>query len=127
MTFVATKKGRITNFFSPLSFVADFGSEIRDGQKIRIQDKHPGSATLRTGNIFLYCLTLCRRYKDSAHLNVLLISIEQLLGSNQTFFSVLFDPVQEVQGLRPPERPPHIHRAAPRLKPSHHHHSQGQN
>ncbi len=35
--------------------------------------------------------------------------------------------MQEVQGLRPPERPSHIHRAAPRLKPSHHHHSQGQN
>jgi hypothetical protein len=32
--FVATKKGRTTNFFSPLSFVAIFGSEIRDGQKL---------------------------------------------------------------------------------------------
>ncbi len=30
-----------TNFFSPLSFVAVFGSAIRD--------KHPGSATLPTG------------------------------------------------------------------------------
>jgi hypothetical protein len=28
--FVATKKGITTNFFSPLSFVAVFGSEIRD-------------------------------------------------------------------------------------------------
>jgi hypothetical protein len=36
--FVATKKGFTTNFFSPLSFVAVFGSGIRD--------KHPGSATL---------------------------------------------------------------------------------
>jgi hypothetical protein len=47
-----------TNFFSPLSFVAVFGSGIRDpgsgmGKnqepgwvKIRIRDKHPGSATL---------------------------------------------------------------------------------
>ncbi len=38
----------ITNFFSPLSFVAVFGSWIRDPRwvKIRIRDKHPGSATL---------------------------------------------------------------------------------
>jgi hypothetical protein len=37
-----------TNFFSPLSFVAVFGSEIRDPGwvKIRIRDKHSGSATL---------------------------------------------------------------------------------
>jgi hypothetical protein len=37
-----------TNFFSPLSFVAVFGSGIRDPGwvKIRIRDKHPGSATL---------------------------------------------------------------------------------
>jgi hypothetical protein len=34
-----------TNFFSPLSFVAVFGSGMRDlGSRIR--DKHPGSATL---------------------------------------------------------------------------------
>ncbi len=36
--------------FSPLSFVAVFGSGIRDPRsgmgKIRIRDKHPGSATL---------------------------------------------------------------------------------
>jgi hypothetical protein len=44
----ATKEGRTTNYFSPLSFVAVFGSEIRDPgwTKIRIRDKHPGSATL---------------------------------------------------------------------------------
>ncbi len=30
MKFVATKKGIITNFFSPLSFFAVFGSGIRD-------------------------------------------------------------------------------------------------
>jgi hypothetical protein len=36
--FVATLKGLTSNFFSPLSFVAVFGSGIRD--------KHPGSATL---------------------------------------------------------------------------------
>jgi hypothetical protein len=37
-----------TNFFSPLSFAAVFGSGIRDPGKvkIRIRDKHPGSATL---------------------------------------------------------------------------------
>jgi hypothetical protein len=46
--FVATKKGMATNFFSPFSFVAVFGSEIRDPGwvKIRIRDKHPGSAIL---------------------------------------------------------------------------------
>jgi hypothetical protein len=52
---VATKKGLTTNFFSPLSFVAAFGSGILDPRvgirdpewvKIRIRDKHPGSATL---------------------------------------------------------------------------------
>jgi hypothetical protein len=37
--FVATKKDMTTNFFSPLSFVAVFGSGIRD--------KHPGSASLK--------------------------------------------------------------------------------
>ncbi len=31
--FVATKKGRTTIFFSPLSFVAVFGSGVWDGQK----------------------------------------------------------------------------------------------
>jgi hypothetical protein len=43
MKFVATKKGLTTNFFSPL-----FCFWIRDPEwvKIRIQDKHPGSATL---------------------------------------------------------------------------------
>ncbi len=42
------KKGLTTNFFSPLSFVAVFGSGIGDPEweKIRIRDKHPGSATL---------------------------------------------------------------------------------
>jgi hypothetical protein len=50
--FVATKKGLTTNFFSALSFVAVFGSEIRDPEwvKIRIRDKHPGSATLNNNN-----------------------------------------------------------------------------
>ncbi len=52
--FVVTKKGLTTNFFSPLSFVAVFGSGIRDpgsgmGKKSGsgIRDKHPGSATLQ--------------------------------------------------------------------------------
>ncbi len=62
MIFVATKKGRTTNFFSPFSFVAVFGSGIldqrseirdprsgiRDWQKSGsgIRNKHPGSARL---------------------------------------------------------------------------------
>jgi hypothetical protein len=42
-----------TNFFSPMSFIAVFGSGIRDGWvKIRIRDKHPGSATLFITEIF---------------------------------------------------------------------------
>jgi hypothetical protein len=47
--FVATKNGLTKKNFSPLSFVAVFGSEIRDPGwvKIRIRDKHPGSATLK--------------------------------------------------------------------------------
>jgi hypothetical protein len=42
---MATKKGMTTNFFSPLSFVAVFGSGIRDGQKSEfgIRDKPLGS------------------------------------------------------------------------------------
>jgi hypothetical protein len=38
-----------TNFLLPLSFVAVFGSGIRNPGwvKIRIRDKHPGSATLQ--------------------------------------------------------------------------------
>jgi hypothetical protein len=49
--FMATKKGMTTNFFSPLSFIAVFGSGIRDPGwvEIRIRDKHPGSATLVRG------------------------------------------------------------------------------
>ncbi len=50
MKFVATEKSVIKNFFSSLSFVAIFASGIRDPGwvKIRIRDKHPGSATLLT-------------------------------------------------------------------------------
>jgi hypothetical protein len=46
--FVATKRGLTKKIFSPLSSVAVFGSEIRDPGwiKIRIRDKHPGSARL---------------------------------------------------------------------------------
>jgi hypothetical protein len=53
-----------TNFFSPMSFLAVFGSGIRDTGsgirdpgwvKIRIRDKHPGAATLR--NITGYHIT----------------------------------------------------------------------
>ncbi len=60
MKFVGTKKGLTTNFFSPLSFVAVFGYEIRDPEwvKIRIRDKRPGSATLHPAlkkRKFMYC------------------------------------------------------------------------
>ena len=53
--FVATLKGMTSNFFSPLSFVAVFGSGIWDlgsgmgknqDPDAGIRDKHPGSATL---------------------------------------------------------------------------------
>jgi hypothetical protein len=50
--FVATKKG-LTTIFPPslLLLFLDPGSEIRDPEwvKIRIRDKHPGSATLLNG------------------------------------------------------------------------------
>jgi hypothetical protein len=60
-----------TNFFSPLSFVAvldpgseirDPGSEIRDPGwvKIRIRDKHPGSATLVLSAIGIKEFHLCK-------------------------------------------------------------------
>jgi hypothetical protein len=51
---MATKKVE-KQFFSPFSFVAVFGSEIRNSgwTKIRIRDKHPGSATLLSGDYFL--------------------------------------------------------------------------
>ncbi len=77
MKFVATKKGMTTNFFyfsllllfldpgseirdpgsgirDPGSEIRDPGSEIRDPGwvKIRIRDKHPGSATL-----IFYCFS----------------------------------------------------------------------
>ncbi len=62
MKFVATKKVMTINFFSPLSFVAVFGSGIRDpgsgmGKNqdpgTGIRDKHPGSATLLSGMNFV--------------------------------------------------------------------------
>jgi hypothetical protein len=45
---MAPKKRYDNKFFSPLSFIAVFGSGIQDPGwvKIRIRDKHPGSATL---------------------------------------------------------------------------------
>ncbi len=47
MKFVTTKKSIITNIFSPpLSFVAVFGSGIRD--------KHPGSGTLAIRNTYIW-------------------------------------------------------------------------
>ncbi len=44
MKFVATKKGLTTNFFSPLSFVAVFGSRIRDPGSGIGKNQDPGSA-----------------------------------------------------------------------------------
>jgi hypothetical protein len=49
--FVATKKGMTKKMFSPSLFAAVFGSGMGKNQdpgwvKIRIRDKHPGSATL---------------------------------------------------------------------------------
>jgi hypothetical protein len=89
---VATKKVGQQIFFLRSLFcccfwIRDPRSEIGDPGWTKKKD--PGPATLRIGNIFLYCLTLCRRYKDSAHLNVLLISIEQLLGSNHLIITIL--------------------------------------
>jgi len=43
--FVATKKGRITNLFSPFSFVAVFGSGIWNGQN-SVSGINPTFATL---------------------------------------------------------------------------------
>jgi hypothetical protein len=48
-----SKKRYDKKFFSPLAFIAVFGSGIRDPGsgmgKIRIRDKHPGAATLNMG------------------------------------------------------------------------------
>ncbi len=44
MKFVATKKGLTTNFFWPLSFVAVFGSGIRDPESGIGKNQDPGSA-----------------------------------------------------------------------------------
>jgi hypothetical protein len=46
---MAPKKRYDNYFFSPISVVAVFGSEIRDPEwvKIRIRDKHPGSVTVQ--------------------------------------------------------------------------------
>jgi hypothetical protein len=41
--FVATKNGMTTNFFSPLSFVAVFGSEIRNLGSGIGKNQDPGS------------------------------------------------------------------------------------
>jgi hypothetical protein len=40
--FGAPKKDMVTNFFSPHSFVADFGSEIRDLGWVKIRIRDPG-------------------------------------------------------------------------------------
>ncbi len=65
MKFVATKNGMTTNFFSPLSFVAVFGSGIRDPGwvKIRIWDKHHGSANTGWHMLTVYVTRRWRRMR----------------------------------------------------------------
>ncbi len=48
---MATKKGMTTNF-SPLSFVAVFGSGMGKNQDSGIRDKYPGFATLLKSTVF---------------------------------------------------------------------------
>jgi hypothetical protein len=54
--FVATKKGLTTNFFSPLSFVAVFGSGIRDPGSGMGKNQDPGSGIniRNTGKNFVW-------------------------------------------------------------------------
>ncbi len=63
MKFVATENGRTKTSPPPLSFSAVVGSGIRDPGwiKIRIQDKHPGSATLLLTKeiFFIYGIQQC--------------------------------------------------------------------
>ncbi len=92
MKFVFTKKGMTTNLFSPLSFVPAFGSGIRNPGsgmgKIRIRDKHPGSATLLIPDkkiclVFRYVAVL-ERDGDSVgmeDLDSLQLELESLLSS----------------------------------------------
>jgi hypothetical protein len=53
MTFVATKNARTKKFSTYFFFGAVVRSEIREpGRiKLRIRDKHPGSATLVVGDL----------------------------------------------------------------------------
>jgi hypothetical protein len=82
MKFVATKKGMTKIFFPPLSFVPVFRSGIRDPGsgmgKIRIRDKHQGSATLifpvtilskLQGNLFgfIYKVLSCNSASSAAN------------------------------------------------------------
>ncbi len=61
MIFVATKKDMATNTFHPslLLLYLGLGSEIRDpgSVKIRIRDKHPGSATLHSPLWYLFLVS----------------------------------------------------------------------
>jgi hypothetical protein len=68
-----------TNFFSPLSFVAVFGSEIRDPGwvKIRIRDKHSGSATLLKTMYGIYFFNILCLFKN--------FSLPQWLDTNLNF------------------------------------------
>ncbi len=70
------------NFFLPLSFIAVFGSEIRDPGwvKIRIRDKHPGSATL----------LFCNDFRVKKYLNAFVYSVVRILIRVPVFFTLGF-------------------------------------
>ncbi len=69
---MAIIKGITTDFFSTLSFVAVFGSGIRDGYKSRIRDKQPAS-TLIIFNIFD---SKFKFYVSNYHLDLRSVEIE---------------------------------------------------
>jgi hypothetical protein len=61
-----------TNFFSPLSFVAVFGSGIRDPGWVKIRIRHLGSATLiytHTYQLLLYILNRNKFFKITFLIN----------------------------------------------------------
>jgi hypothetical protein len=61
VTFVATKKGMTKKKFSPISFVAVFGSWIRDLGSGIDKNQDPGSATLLCTHTFADMLYDTRR------------------------------------------------------------------
>ncbi len=50
---MVTKKGMAIIFFSPLSFIAVFGSEIRDPGWVKIRTRNTGFFLLFLGLVFL--------------------------------------------------------------------------